>query len=230
MRNRLNENDVSSQQRPEPQDYEGKVHLAVILEDDPGKDLGMLRQPGHRFFFTPEEVEPGTTDQEACPTILVACIGNIFLGDDGFGVEVARRMASRELPAGVKVTDFGIRGYDLAYALLDGYGLVILVDACPRGSDPGTLYVIEPEIGADGPALDAHTMDPVAVLRLAQSLGTISSKILLIGCEPADLGGEEGHMGLTDPVAAAVNEAVHLVEKLIDKERTDYANGKRVGS
>jgi hydrogenase maturation protease len=88
--------------------------------------------------------------------------------------------------------------------------------------------VIEPAIGADGPALDAHTMNPVAVLRLAQSLGAISSKILLVGCEPADLGGEEGHMGLTDPVAAAVDEAVHLVEKLIDKERTDYA--KRVGS
>jgi hydrogenase maturation protease len=209
------------------QDYEGKVHLAVVLEDDPGKDLGMLRQPGHRFFFTPEEVEPVIRIQ-----ILVAGIGNIFLGDDAFGVEVARQLAARDLPAGVKVTDFGIRGYDLAYALLHGYDLVILVDACPRGSDPGTLFVIEPEIGADGPdgsALDAHTMNPVSVLRLAHSMGTVSSRILLVGCEPAGLGGEEGHMGLSDPVSAAVNEAVNLVQKLIDKERTDYASREHVG-
>jgi hydrogenase maturation protease len=196
------------------QDYEGKAHLAVILEDDPGKDLGMLRQPGHRFFFTPEEVEAVAT-----PSILVACIGNIFLGDDAFGVEVARRLMARDLPSGVKVTDFGIRGFDLAYALLEPHNLVILVDACPRGSDPGTLYVIEPEVSPEGPALDAHTMNPVAVLRLAHSMGAISSKILLVGCEPADLGGEEGSMGLSAPVSAAVNEAVHLVEKLIEKER-----------
>jgi hydrogenase maturation protease len=197
------------------QDYEGKAHVAVILEDDPGKDLGMLRQPGHRFFFTPEEVELVATAR-----VLVAGIGNIFHGDDAFGVEVAHLLSSRTLPANVKVTDFGIRGYDLAYALLDGYDVVILVDACPRGSDPGTLYVIEPELTAGGPAaLDAHTMNPAAVLSLAQSMGTITSRILLVGCEPADLGGEEGHMGLSEPVSAAVDEAVHLVEKLIDKGR-----------
>jgi hydrogenase maturation protease len=200
------------------QDYEGKLHLAVILEDDPGKDLGMLRQPGHRFFFTPEEVEPVSIAR-----ILIAGIGNIFLGDDAFGVEVARQLAARALPGNVQVKDFGIRGYDLAYALLDGYDLVILVDACPRGSEPGTLYVIEPELGAatepGGAALDAHTMNPVSVLRLAESMGTISSRILLVGCEPADLGGEEGHMGLSEPVAAAVSEAVNLVEQLIAKER-----------
>jgi hydrogenase maturation protease len=105
------------------------------------------------------------------------------------------------------------------------------VDACPRGTDPGTLFVIEPELALveGGPALDAHTMNPVAVLRLAQSMGIISSRILLVGCEPADLGGEEGHMGLSDPVSAAVSEAVHLVEKLIDKERTEHASRKRVG-
>jgi hydrogenase maturation protease len=200
------------------QDYEGKLHLAVILEDDPGKDLGMLRQPGHRFFFTPEEVEPVSIAR-----ILIAGIGNIFLGDDAFGVEVARSLAARTLPSNVQVRDFGIRGYDLAYALLDGYDLVILVDACPRGSEPGALYVIEPELGAatqpGAAAPDAHTMNPVSVLRLAESMGKISSRILLVGCEPADLGGEEGHMGLSDPVAAAVSEAVNLVEQLIAKER-----------
>lgn len=213
------------------QDYEGKLHLAVVLEDDPGKDLGMMRQPGHRFFFTPEEVEPAGKQagaKKALPSVLVAGIGNIFLGDDAFGVEVARRLEGRELPSNVKVTDFGIRGYDLAYALLDGHDLVILVDACPHGADPGTLFVIEPEIGPEAPALDAHTMNPVSVLLLAQSMGKVSTRILLVGCEPADLGGEEGHMGLSDPVSLAVSGAVNLIEKLIDKERKDYASRDRV--
>ena len=87
----------------------------MVLDDDPGKDLGLLRQPGHRFFFEPEEIEPANDAHG----ILVACIGNIFLGDDGFGVEVARRLARAVLPAEVRVEDFGIRGFDLAYALLD---------------------------------------------------------------------------------------------------------------
>ena len=80
--------------------------------------------------------------------ILVACIGNIFLGDDGFGVEVARALASRSLPQDVVVKDFGIRGFDLVYALLDHPGLTILVDACPRGGSAGTVYVVEPETTA----------------------------------------------------------------------------------
>jgi hydrogenase maturation protease len=198
------------------QDYEGKIHLAVVLEDDPGKDLGLLRQPGHRFFFTPDEVEPVKPLQK----ILVAGIGNIFLGDDGFGVEVARRLAGGEFPEGVLVRDFGIRGYDLAYALLDGYDLTILVDAVPRGSPPGTLYVIEPEVSPDAPgppgvALDAHAMNPVSVLRLAKSMGPVSGRILLVGCEPATLGGDEGHMGLSEAVEAAVDQAAVLVRKLI---------------
>ncbi len=131
------------------QDYEGKQHVCVVLDNDPGKDMGMLRQPGHRFFFDVEEVEP-LSEKEAAkiqtakkPTILIAGIGNIFLGDDAFGVEVARRLADRKLPDFVRVVDFGIRGFDLAYALQDGYEHTILVDACPRGDAPGTLYVIE---------------------------------------------------------------------------------------
>ena len=95
------------------QDYEGKSHIAVVLESDPGRDLGLLRQPGHRFFFSPEEVEP----LDKATKILVAGIGNIFLGDDAFGVEVVRRLSN--LPEGVTAKDFGIRSYDLAYALLD---------------------------------------------------------------------------------------------------------------
>ena len=132
------------------QDYDGKVQVCVVVDDDPGRDIGLMRQPGHRFFFDAEEVEPlgGEIDSSvgtlSLPRILVAGIGNIFLGDDAFGVEVVRRLSAREWPANVRVTDFGIRGYDLAYALLDGYDTTILIDACPRGELAGTLYVIEP--------------------------------------------------------------------------------------
>lgn len=214
------------------QDYEGKLHLAVILDDDPGKDLGVLRQPGHRFFFTPEEVEPLATVKKTPsmekPEILVAGIGNIFLGDDAFGVEVVRRLTARTLPENVRVRDFGIRGYDLAYALLDGYDTTILVDACPRGDPPGTLYVIDIEDSETDRAesvpiaLDPHTLNPASVLRMARSLGPISKRILLVGCEPAMLGGEEGHMGLSDPVSAAVDEAVKQIERLITSTQTNH--------
>ena len=207
------------------QDYEGKLHLAVIIDDDPGKDLGLLRQPGHRFFFTAEEVEVFEATQ--CKRrvepqrILVAGIGNIFLGDDGFGVEVAQRLSTYKFPASVRVRDFGIRGYDLAYALLDGYDVTILVDACPRGHVPGTLYVIETggndadESESPPIALDAHTMNPVSVIRMARGMGPVSKRILLVGCEPASLGGEEGQIGLSEVVSAAVDEAIKLVQKLI---------------
>jgi hydrogenase maturation protease len=209
------------------QDYEGKVHVCVVVDDDPGRDIGMMRQPGHRFFFDAEEVEPlgeefvGGITQSAKPRILVAGIGNIFLGDDAFGVEVARRLSSRELPQGVRVTDFGIRGYDLAYALLDGYETTILVDACPRGEPAGTLYVIEPDLenlgGPEEGAVEAHSMNPLNVLRLAQSMGGSLKRILLVGCEPATLGPEEGQMGLSEPIEAAVDEAVKLIEALVGK-------------
>jgi hydrogenase maturation protease len=191
------------------QDYEGKLHLAVVLEDDPGKDLGMLRQPGHRFFFSTEEVEPLAT-----PTILVAGIGNIFLGDDGFGVEVIRQLARSQFPETVRVADFGIRGYDLAYALLDGHDFTILVDAVSRGGAPGTLFVIEPDVTGNS-AMDAHAMNPESVLQLARAMGPVRGRILLVGCEPATLGGEEGHMGLSDTVAAAVEPAARLIEDLV---------------
>jgi len=193
------------------QDYEGKLHVAVVLEDDPGKDLGVLRQPGHRFFFTPEEVEP----IKKAPRILIAGIGNIFLGDDGFGVEVIRHLSG--IPEGVVVRDFGIRGYDLAYALLDGYDVTILIDAAPRGEPAGTLYVMEPDVDHTEPpaALDAHAMDPVSVLRLAKSMGPVSGRIVLVGCEPESLGGEEGRMGLSDTVAAAVGPAACRVAQIV---------------
>jgi hydrogenase maturation protease len=208
------------------QDYEGKVHVCVVVDDDPGRDIGLMRQPGHRFFFDAEEVEPlgeeldGGVNQ-AKPRILVAGIGNIFLGDDAFGVEVARRLSARELPEGVRVTDFGIRGYDLAYALLDGYDTTILVDACPRGEAAGTLYVIEPDLenlgGPEEGAIEAHNMNPLNVLRLAQSMGGRLKRVLLVGCEPCTLGPEEGQMGLSEPIEVAVDEAAKLIEALVGK-------------
>ena len=154
------------------------------------------------------------------PSVLIACIGNIFLGDDGFGCEVARHLVQREWPDNVKVLDFGIRGFDLAYALLDGHDVTIFVDATPRGEAPGTLYTIEPSLSEienidAGAMVDAHSMDPMKVLSMVKSMGGEFKKILLVGCEPATLGPEEGQMGLSEPVAAAVVEAVKIIESLV---------------
>jgi len=229
------------------QDYDGKNHVCVILENDPGKDMGLLRQPGHRFFFDAEEVEPlsdAETQQLRAiqkPAILVACIGNIFLGDDGFGVEVARRLAFETLPECVRVTDFGIRGFDLAYALQDGYETTILVDACPHGDAPGTLYVVEPDLKAledpaagngEAPpaAVEAHSMNPMNVLRMARAMNIEVKNILLIGCEPETLGGDEGQMGLSAPVEAAVDEAVKLVQSIIQLILKGERPGSRLAS
>jgi hydrogenase maturation protease len=127
------------------------------------------------------------------------------------------------LPAAVRVVDFGIRGFDLAYALQDGYEATILVDACPHGEAPGTLYVIEPDLKSlDDPsaptaAVDAHVMNPANVLRMARALNIEVKNMLLVGCEPQTLGGEEGQMGLSAAVDAAMEDAVKLVESLIGK-------------
>lgn len=228
------------------QDYEGKNHVCVVLDQDPGRDMGLLRQPGHRFFFDADEVEPLSED-EARQTpvmqkrsVLVAGIGNIFLGDDGFGVEVVRRMAGRNLSESVRVSDFGIRGFDLAYALQDGYETTILVDACPHGQAPGTLYVIEPDLKAlddpDAPqaVVEAHAMNPMSVLRMARAMNIELKNVLLVGCEPETLGGEEGQMGLSAPVEAAVDDAVKLVESVINKvlgnKDVDDGPGSKLGA
>jgi len=143
--------------------------------------------------------------------ILVAGIGNIFLGDDAFGVEVLRRLSQRRLPEGVRAVDFGIRGVDLTYALLEPWDAVIFVDATARGADAGTLYVLEPQ--AKGPpSIEAHAMDPARVLSLAQELGEIPRTLRVVGCEPAVI--EEG-IGLSPRVAAAVDPAVARIEALV---------------
>jgi hydrogenase maturation protease len=151
-------------------------------------------------------------------SVLVAGIGNIFLGDDAFGVEVVRRLAERALPDGVQVVDFGIRGFDLANALMDSDGTAVLVDATPRGGEPGTLYLLEASVDSGEPAIEPHGMDPATVLRLVQALGGRPPRVLVVGCEPAAFGlDEEGQMGLSPPVAAAVDEAVHMIESLVSK-------------
>jgi hydrogenase maturation protease len=174
--------------------------------------------------------------------ILVAGIGNVFLGDDGFGVEVVGRLSERKLPEGVEVVDFGIRGMDLAYALHEDYDLVVFVDATPRGGKPGTVYLIEPEIEEDGAvSLDTHGMDPVKVIRLARALGARPARTLVVGCEPQVIpphgGGSETHhhydemlMELSEPVRAAVEEAAKLVESLVAEVGTDERPGKAAGS
>jgi hydrogenase maturation protease len=147
--------------------------------------------------------------------VLVAGIGNLFLGDDGFGVEVLRRLSQRPLPDDVRALDFGIRGIDLAYTLLERWDAAILVDATPRGGEPGSLYVIEP--GAGGPpCIEAHAMDPVRVLSLARELGQVPPVLRVLGCEPASL--EEG-IGLSPQVEAAVEPAIERIGQLLGELR-----------
>ncbi|MEV6162433.1 hydrogenase maturation protease [Streptomyces sp. NPDC052052] len=168
-------------------------------------------------------------------TTLVAGVGNVFLGDDGFGVETVRHLASRSLPRHVEALDIGVRGVHLAYQLLDGYDTLILIDATRRGGDPGTLYLIEADrpgrIEPQEALLDGHRMSPDAVLTL---LGTLCEgtgclpprRTLVVGCEPARV--DEG-IGLSDPVAAAVPEAVNMVLRLVqDDERADSAEQSAV--
>ncbi len=155
--------------------------------------------------------------------ILVAGIGNIFLGDDAFGCEVVKRLAARKWPDDVRVVDYGIRGFDLAYALMDGYEVTILVDATPRGGDPGTLYTIEPDLaeldGIDPQAMmvETHGMNPMKVLAMVKSMGGEFKRLLLVGCEPETFGPEEGQMGLSEAVENAVDEAVRVVVALVEK-------------
>lgn len=202
------------------EDTDGNVQIAVTVEDDPGRDLGAARQPGHRFFFSAEELIPLPVDEPspaAQPRVLVAGIGNVFLGDDGFGVAVVDRLSRAELPSWVKVADYGIRGMDLAYALAD-YKLAILVDAVPRGGPPGTVYVIEATLDDLEPTVDTHGMDPVKVLALARELGELPERVIVVGAEPQRVispDADEVVVELSEPVRAAIDEAVRAVESLL---------------
>jgi hydrogenase maturation protease len=152
--------------------------------------------------------------------VLVVGVGNIFLGDDGFGVEVVARLATRPIPEGVRVADFGIRGVHLAYELLEGFDLVILIDTIDLGEAPGTITVIEPDPDSDGEVLpDAHDLDPVAVMGLLTDLGGSVGRMLVVGCQPADL---SESMGLSAPVAGAVDEAIEVVDDLVREHLSTY--------
>jgi hydrogenase maturation protease len=165
-------------------------------------------------------VPPGAT--------LVAGIGNIFLGDDGFGSEVVRHLAADPagLPEGVQLVDYGIRGMHLAYDLLAGYEALVLIDAVPGPGPPGELTVLEigPEDLEQG-EFDAHGMAPVAVLAALPSLGGELPPTYLVGCRPADL--SEG-IGLSDPVRNAVPAATEAVRSVVERlvaDRTAVRGG-----
>jgi hydrogenase maturation protease len=145
--------------------------------------------------------------------VLVAGIGNVFLTDDGFGAEVARRLAHVPLPGGVRVVDYGIRGMHLAYDLLDAPDALVVIDALPGQGAPGELSVLQVGAADLGEGeLDAHGMAPVSVLASLGRLGGELPPTWVVGCRPADVG--EG-MGLTPAVAAAVEPAVALVLELL---------------
>ena len=153
--------------------------------------------------------------------ILIACVGNIFLGDDAFGVEVAQRLSREPMPDGVAVTDFGIRSYDLAYALMQPWDLVILVDAVSRGERPGTVFAVEPDISAlseqgANTAFDAHTMNPVSVIQMVTALGGHCPRMIVVGCEPASVdAADDGQFGLSELVRAAMDEAIQLIRETV---------------
>jgi hydrogenase maturation protease len=161
--------------------------------------------------------------------ILVAGVGNAWLQDDAFGGECARRLEARGVPAGVTVMDFGTGGLDLAYELMRGYDALVLLDASRQGGEPGTLYVIEPDMEeytgeiADGDVIDPHGMDPGTMLRFVGAIGGFSGKVVVIGCEPGEV--DEVGLGLTPPVAAAVDRALELVTRTVEELRSDAAYG-----
>jgi hydrogenase maturation protease len=164
--------------------------------------------------------------------ILVAGVGNIFLRDDGFGVEVVRHLLARTVPDGVEVSDFGIRGVHLAYQLMDGYDTLVLVDAVPRDFEPGTVFVLEPDItkpcpeaeeaveSGAAPLVDAHGMAPGSMLAVLDMLGGRVRRVLVVGCQPGDV--SEG-IGLTPAVEAAIPRAVDMVLEVISEEVASLA-------
>jgi len=168
--------------------------------------------------------------------MMIAGVGNIFLGDDGFGVEVARRLADADLPDWVRVADYGISGMHLAYDLAEGFETTILIDASPRGEPPGTVYVMELSTedrtapapgGVPVPVLDGHGMQPDVVLGMLDMLGADAGRVLLVGCEPASI---DARIGLSAPVADAVDRAVQIVHSLVRAADADSSSDDGSGA
>ncbi len=154
--------------------------------------------------------------------ILVAGVGNVLRADDGFGVEVARRLEQESLPEGVRVVETGIGGVALVQELQDGWDALVILDAMDRGRPPGTVMLVQPEV-IDVDALswderhdllaDMHLANPERVLMLARALGVLPPRLLVIGCQPVDADGVGE--GLSAPVAAAVEVAVSEIRRHI---------------
>jgi hydrogenase maturation protease len=169
--------------------------------------------------------------------ILVAGVGNVFLGDDAFGYEVVRELRRRPQHEDVKVIDFGIRSYDLAFALTENYEALILVDAARLGVAPGLVSLIKPEL--NGPSEetasspDGHSLDPFHTLQMARSWGTLPKDMYLVACEPAVVDSVDGEIGLSQTVQAAVPRAVEMVESLVDellRDGTSSEKGEKASS
>lgn len=210
---------------------EGEQHYCVTIDRDPGRDLGARGFPGHRFFFRESDLARRPERASAGPSILIAGLGNVLMGDDGFGVEVARRLSLGASNDGklddVAVVDVGIRGFDLAFALSRAPELAILVDAAARGGAPGTLTVLEPLEVARGAVESMHGVHPVRALELARSLGGVPETIRIVTCEPKVLGTEdEPEMALSAEVAAAVPRAIAIVEELVAEHRARHRSGR----
>lgn len=170
---------------------------------------------------------------------LVAGVGNVFLGDDGFGVAVARQLARSVLPDGIEVADFGIRGVHLVYELLNGYDTLVLIDAMRNGEEPGTLTLLDAgSVGVDRgpsaaqqqlastPALDGHSMHPAAVLSMLAGLNARIERVLVLACEPAEI---EATMELSPEVARAVPAAVAAIEELVGISSNERSSTKEEG-
>ncbi len=150
---------------------------------------------------------------------LVAGVGNVFLRDDAFGVEVVRLLDGQPWPPGVQVRDYGIRGVHLVYELLDGCDLFVLIDAAARGEEPGTVSVLEVDLpdpeSLPHPVMDAHDLTPDAIFALLASLGGRPGRCLVVACEPDDV---SAGMGLSEPVQKALPHAVRVVRDIVAQE------------
>ncbi len=153
--------------------------------------------------------------------VLVAGVGNMWMKDDGFGGEVAKRLLEEDLPEEVHVFDFGTGGLNLAYEVMRGYDALILVDISRQGGEPGTLYVMEADEDSvagsieDGEAINPHGMDPQTVLRFVKSVGGWPGVVIVVACEPAYT--EDMGIGLSKPVQEVVGKAVELVKSTVDE-------------
>lgn len=212
------------------EDLDGNVSLAVILDADPARTLGKGRSLAHRFFFRPDEVE-AVTGSRLPARVLIAGIGNVFLGDDAFGLHVVRELQASALPDGVDAIEFGIRGFDLAYALVDGYDAAVLIDLAARGESPGTVSVVDPALDElPARAVEGHGMDPASVLALARRLGTLPGTTLVVTCEPEtvpDPDSGEITEELSEPVRSAIVPAADAVRRLIDKLTSESKERER---